>query len=393
MARTYPLTVDFNECLGRKANPLSFASLRLVDLRNGHSQYLSTIGQLVDALPKTMDPASRFALQGHIARLGQTRLRHSMRAVILVLLPSDGTFSRSSTSLQYFLTRQGRRVVLRGGDVTLPPWERYLNWVYDTTPPPSRDHGKQDHPPLPRNHGNGNLPPPEGSCKLPRKMRPHRRQGKHQFHHSSQTGSQPGTSRSPRSAMSTPVKHPQTFQHPQHPHPPGPAANHNSGRAHLQDHPESGRLYKPANSSIQQDSTTRSRRDNSSRSILPSSALQRSHRDYFSGSPSGPSNKPVLLTDPYREARIAGGPRSGPAQTHPRSALPDVHLEIGAALPEAAATSRTERPPVVLDIPGLEWLESARRSEPPRRQGSRSPRRHHKRPRNRPSPSPHRPRK
>ena len=38
MARTFPLTVSFNECLGSKANPLSFANLQLVDLRNGHSQ-------------------------------------------------------------------------------------------------------------------------------------------------------------------------------------------------------------------------------------------------------------------------------------------------------------------------------------------------------------------
>ena len=43
MAHTFPLTVTFNECLGSKANPLSFANLRLVDLRNGHGQYLSTI--------------------------------------------------------------------------------------------------------------------------------------------------------------------------------------------------------------------------------------------------------------------------------------------------------------------------------------------------------------
>ena len=50
MAHTYLLTVNYNECLGRKANLLSFASLRLVDLRNGHRQYLSTIAQLVDAL-------------------------------------------------------------------------------------------------------------------------------------------------------------------------------------------------------------------------------------------------------------------------------------------------------------------------------------------------------
>ena len=82
MARTYPLTVPYTKCLDSRANPLSFASLRIVDLRNGQSQYLSTVKQLVDALPKTEDPSSRFVLQGHIARPGQTRLRHSMRAAI-----------------------------------------------------------------------------------------------------------------------------------------------------------------------------------------------------------------------------------------------------------------------------------------------------------------------
>ena len=318
MARTFPLTVSFNECLGSKANPLSFASLKIVDLRNGHGQYLSTIKQLVDALPKTLDPASRFALQGHIARPGQKRLRHSMRAAIWFLLPSDGIFSRSSTSLQYFLTQQGRRMVLRGGDVTLPPGVRYLNWVPDIAPPPSRDHGKKDPPSPSRDHGKENLPPPEESRKLPRKIRPRRRQEKHHVPSSSQTGSQPGTSRSPGSAMRAPVKHPLTSQHPQHPQPPSPAANHNSSRAYLPDHPESWRVYKPARSSIQQDSTTRSRRDSFSGSGLSSPALQRSHRDSFSGSPSGQLSRKVQLTDPLREARIAGGWRPGPVQSHPR---------------------------------------------------------------------------
>ena len=90
-------------------------------------------------------------------------------------------------------------------------------------------------------------------------------------------------------------------------------------------------ILSPFSISIQQDSTTRSRRDNLSGSGLSSSALQRSHRDSFSGPPPGQLYKKVPLTDPYREARIAGGPRPGPAQTHPRAALPDVHLEIGAA--------------------------------------------------------------
>ena len=77
-ARTYPLTIGYNESMGSKENPLSFTSLRLVDLRNGQSQYLSTMKQLVDALPKTVDPVSRFELRGHIAHPGQPSLHHSM---------------------------------------------------------------------------------------------------------------------------------------------------------------------------------------------------------------------------------------------------------------------------------------------------------------------------
>ena len=162
--------------------------------------------------------------------------------------------------------------------VTLPPWERYLNWIHDTAPLPSKDHSNKDLPPSPRDHGKKdhplpsrdhakeNLPPQEEPRKLPRKIRPRRRQEKHHVHSSSQTG----TSRSPGSVMSAPVKHPLTSQHPQ---PPGPAANHNSGRSYLQDHPEYSCVYKPASSSIQQDSTTRSHRDHFSGPFLSSPAL------------------------------------------------------------------------------------------------------------------------
>ena len=41
-------------------------------------------------------------------------------------------------------------------------------------------------------------------------------------------------------------------------------------------------------------------------------------------------------------------------QPHPHAACPDTRLEIDAAPPEAAAVSRTERPPTVLDIPNLD---------------------------------------
>ena len=216
IARTYPLTVGYNESMGSKENPLSFASLRLVDLRNGQSKYLSTMKQLTDALPKTLDPASCFALRSHIARPGQPRLRHSMSVAMWFLLPSDGVFCRSSTSLQYYLTRQGRRVVLQGGDVTRPPLERRLNWVPDPALTPPRDHGKENHP-------LSSQPP-----KLPRKMRPQRRKREHHQRLPGANGNAPGTDHQPRERMSTIVKHPQLPQFPQHPQPLRPAANENS---------------------------------------------------------------------------------------------------------------------------------------------------------------------
>ena len=91
--------------------------------------------------------------------------------------------------------------------MTLPPLERYHNWVYETAHTPSRDHGKE------------NLPPPEEPRKLPRKMRPRRMKREH-HQHPGTSGSQPETSQSPSPVMSASVKHPQPFQWPQHPQPP-----------------------------------------------------------------------------------------------------------------------------------------------------------------------------
>ena len=236
-------------------------------------------------------------------------------------------------------------MVLQGGDVTLPPWERYLNWVPDIAPPPSRYHGKKDPPSPSRDHGKENLPPPEELRKLPRKIRPRRRQEKHHVPSSRQTGGPPGTSRSPGSAMRAPVKHPLTSQRPQHPQSPSPAANHNSSRAYLPDHPESRRVYKPARSSIQQDSTTRIRRDSISGSGLSSPALQRPHRDSISGSPLGQPNRKVRLTDPLREARIAGGWRPGPVQAHPRTAHPDVYQDQNGWSPLAVQNLPADKDP------------------------------------------------
>ena len=241
------------------------------------------------------------------------------------LLPSDGVFCHSSKSLQYYLTRQGRRVVLRGGDVTRPPLERRLNWVPNPAPTPTRDFGKENHPPSsePR--------------KLPRKMRPRRRKRKHHQRLPGATGSAPGTSQPPRGRMSTSVKLPQ------HPQPPRSAANENSSRANLPDQADHGQLYKWAHSSISKESTARSRRDNFSGSTL-SFRSKRSHRDYFSGSPYRAINKNRYMTGPPREAislsQSDSREETDPVQTPPRAALPDVAIDVGLEPPEAAATSR-----------------------------------------------------
>ena len=61
-----------------------------------------------------------------------------MRAVLWWLLPSDGDFRRAPNGIHYYLARQGRCVVLRGGDVTQPLYESRMNWIHNPAPPPPR---------------------------------------------------------------------------------------------------------------------------------------------------------------------------------------------------------------------------------------------------------------
>ena len=133
--------------------------------------------------------------------------------------------------------------------VTLPPLESYLNWVADPMPPPTRRLADLTSP-----APSENTPPTNTSRKLPRGLRPRRRRGKKPAVSANENsascvadpatplgpsanenssrasssavtrprsaanrnlpipGPQPGTSRSPRSAL---VKHPQTFQYSQ----------------------------------------------------------------------------------------------------------------------------------------------------------------------------------
>ena len=138
MALTYPLSLNYGQCLGHGEDPYSFPSLFLEDLHSGHKEYLVNIQQLVDALSKSLDPTSRFALRAQVTQAGHQRLHHSIRAALWWLLPSDGEFRRASNGIQYYLARQGRRVVLRGGNMTQPFHESRLCWIPDPTPSPPR---------------------------------------------------------------------------------------------------------------------------------------------------------------------------------------------------------------------------------------------------------------
>ena len=61
-------------------------------------------------------------------------MRDSLRTALWWLLPKDGDFRRPSDGLHYYLARQGRRVVLRGGNVTSPLHEGRLHWIHDPNP-------------------------------------------------------------------------------------------------------------------------------------------------------------------------------------------------------------------------------------------------------------------
>ena len=131
MARTYPYLLPYRTCLGRLEDPCSFSSIYIEDLYNGQKTYVKHIQQIIDILPKTVDPSSRFTLRAQVTPLGHQRMRDSLRTALWWLLPKDGDFRRASDGIHYYLARQGRRVVLRGGNVTSPLHESRLLWIHD----------------------------------------------------------------------------------------------------------------------------------------------------------------------------------------------------------------------------------------------------------------------
>ena len=81
----------------------------------------------------------------------------SLRTAIWLLLPRDGDFRRAADGLHYYLARQGRRVVLQGGNVTSPLHESGLLWIHDPQHnqpphvPPRQTHVSEKADTVPRN--------------------------------------------------------------------------------------------------------------------------------------------------------------------------------------------------------------------------------------------------
>ena len=148
MARTYPYLLPYRTCLGRLEDPCSFSSIYIEDLYSGQKVYVKHIQQIIDVLPKAMDPNSRFSLRAQVTPLGHQRMRDSLRTALWWLLPKDGDFCRASDGVHYYLARQGRRVVLRGGNVTSPLHESRLHWIHD--PNPNQSHHIKPRQTVPR---------------------------------------------------------------------------------------------------------------------------------------------------------------------------------------------------------------------------------------------------
>ena len=395
MARTYPLTLGFNQCLGAKEDPCAFSSVYLGDLRSGEREYISTVKQLITALPKTEDPSSRIALRGHITPTGHQRLCHSMRAALWWLLPSDGKFRRAPHALHYYLARQGRRVVLRGGNVTRPLYESRVNWVVDPAPPASRRpvlEASSAPTPALSMPPSGDVPQPPRRQKSRRRRRSKAARPPSQLPTSRQAdvtapaeptandnsahwrATRPRSAANDRPEMrSSPVKHPHSFTSSPLSQLPIPAANQNSERASRRDHSEICGLYKPAPTDPRQDLTATHSRVNSSGFGFSSPALQQPSTKPSSGLPSRP-----LMTSPHREAGEAARERPGIVYPlPPRATRPDTRLTIDtAALPESAALDHRSRPPTVLDIGETALQENCQpslfRRQPHKRRRNRS---------------------
>ena len=74
-----PQLLKYGQCLDPKDSPYTFCSLVLEDLHSGRKEYLGDIQQLVDALPRSLEPDSRLSLKAQVTPPGQQCLPRSMR--------------------------------------------------------------------------------------------------------------------------------------------------------------------------------------------------------------------------------------------------------------------------------------------------------------------------
>ena len=414
MARTYPLSLDYNQYLGSKEDPYSFLSILLDDLHSGHQEYLVTVQQLIDALPKSLDTTTRFALRGQVTPTGYQRLRHSMRATLWWLLPSDGEFRRSPNGIQYYPARQGRRVVLRGGDVTHPLYESCMRWIPDPAPSPPRRAGQEFPVPI----SDSLAPIPSDSVRscdvsvtvrrtsdtqasaittsvpsgapltpsLPKKCR-RRRQARRAANQNrapssaapvtpderwaNRNAGSPGATQ-PLLEDSDPTSMMRTAVYPGLTQPPISTAIENSAFPLGLEPGKFPGLYKSAVPNPRQDSTARPFRVNNSGLSLSSPPHLQPYSKPFSGRPARP-----FMTCPTREAGGALRQRSGIVYPLlPPAQRPDTNIVIDAALPEAAAVGRQDLPPTVVEI----GTTSQPQTEPSsRRRASRKPSRKRRR--------------
>ena len=158
MARTYPYLLPYRTCLGRIEDPCSFSSIYIEDLYSGRKTYAKHIQQIIDIMPRTVDPSSRYTLRAQVTPAGHQRMQDSLRTALWWLLPKDGDFRQAADGIHYYLARPGRRVILRGGNVTSPLHESRLLWIHDPhvkQPPrvtPSPTVITEKHDPVPRNN-------------------------------------------------------------------------------------------------------------------------------------------------------------------------------------------------------------------------------------------------
>ena len=150
----------------------------------------------------------------------------------------------------------------------------------------------------------------------------------------------------PAQMTSTSVYNRPTFHSQISPQHPSSTANENSGFDLGLEWRGSVGLYKPSFPDPGQDSAARSFRANNSGSGLSSIPHLQPCTKTFSGRPARPR-----MTYPTREAGDAVSQRSSIFYPLlPRAQWPDTRVAIDAALPEAAALSRQDLPPTILEV-------------------------------------------